>query len=70
MATLDETADRETILTDCIAKIKQGGVTGRLEELRRSILRAETGKDEAAIRTATQEYQALLKRSRDLKKGE
>ena len=70
MATLDETADRETVLEDCIAKIKQGGVTGRLEELRRSILKAETRKDEAAILAATQEYQRLLKRSRDLKRGE
>ncbi|NCC59030.1 MAG: hypothetical protein EOM17_15650 [Synergistales bacterium] len=70
MATLDETADRETVLTDCIAKIRQGGVTGRLGELRREILSAEAAKDEPAIRAATQEYQMLLKRSRDLKKAE
>ncbi len=70
MATLDETAERETILMDCIAKIKQCRVTGRLEELRQRILKAETGRDEAMIRAATQEYQELLKRSRALKKGE
>ena len=70
MASLDETAEREQILEDCIGKIKQGRATGRLEELRRLILAAETGRDEAKVRAATQEYQELLKRSREAKKGE
>jgi len=70
MASLDETAEREKILEDCIGKIKQGRATGRLEELRRLILAAETGRDEDKVRAATQEYQELLKRSREAKKGE
>jgi DNA primase len=70
MASLDETAEREQILEDCIGKIKRGRATGRLEELRRLILAAENGKDEAKVRTATREYQELLKRSREVKKGE
>ncbi|MFA7255041.1 MAG: DNA primase [Candidatus Omnitrophota bacterium] len=70
MASLDETAEREKILEDCIAKIKQGRATGRLEELRRLILAAENGRDETKVRAATQEYQELLKRSREAKKGE
>jgi DNA primase len=70
MATLDETVEREKILEDCIAKIKQGRATGRLEELRRMIQAGETGGDEAKVRAATQEYQELLKRSREAKKGE
>lgn len=70
MASLDETADREQILEDCIGKIKRGRASGRLEELRRLILEAEKGRDEAKIRAATQEYQELLKRSREAKKGE
>lgn len=70
MASLDETAEREQILEDCIAKIKQGRATGRLEELRRLILAAENGRDEAKVRAATQEYQELLKRFREAKKGE
>jgi DNA primase len=70
MASLDETVERERILEDCIGKIKQGHATGRLEELRRLILAAEKGRDEAKIRAATQEYQELLKRSREAKKGE
>jgi DNA primase len=70
MASLDETADREQILGDCIGKIKQGRTAGKLEELRRSILAAENGRDEAKIRAATQEYQELLKRSREAKRGE
>ena len=70
MASLDETVERQTILEDCIDKIKQGGMTGRLEELRRMIQSGETGGDEAKVRAATQEYQELLKRSREAKKGE
>ena len=70
MASLDETAERETILVDCIDKIKRGRATGRLEELRRLILAAENGRDDAKVRAATQEYQELLKRSREAKKGE
>jgi DNA primase len=70
MATLDETADRGQILQDCIAKIQQGRATGRLEELRRLILSGENGRDDAKVRAATQEYQELLKRSREAKKGE
>ncbi|MEI7751434.1 MAG: DNA primase [Candidatus Omnitrophota bacterium] len=70
MASLDETADREQILEDCIGKIKQGRATGRLEELRRLILEAENGRDEVKVRAATQEYQELLKRSREAKKAE
>ena len=70
MASLDETADREQILGDCIGKIKQSLVTGRLEELRRLILTAETQGDETKIRAATREYQELLKHSRETKKTE
>jgi len=70
MATLDETAEREQILADCIEKIKRGRATGRLEELRRRILEAERGGDDAAVQTATREYQELLKRSRESQKGE
>jgi len=70
MASLDETADREQILEDCIGKIKQGLVTGRLEKLRRLILAAETRGDEAQIREAAREYQELLKHSREPKKTE
>jgi hypothetical protein len=70
MASLDESADRERILEDCIGKIKQGRATGRLEELRRLILEAENGRDDAKVRAATQEYQELLKRSREVKKRE
>ncbi len=69
MASLDETAEREQILEDCIGKIKRGRATGRLEELRRLILAAESGRDEAKVRAATQEYQELLKRSREAEKG-
>ena len=70
MASLDETTEREQILEDCIGKIKRGRATGRLEELRRLILAAENGRDEAKVRAATQEYQELLKRSREAKRGE
>ncbi len=70
MASLDETADREQILEDCIGKIKQDRATVRLEELRRLILAGETGRDEVKVRAATQEYQELLRRSREAKKGE
>jgi DNA primase len=70
MASLDETVEREKILEDCIGKIKQSRATGRLEELRRLILAGENGRDEAKVRAATQEYQELLKRSREAKKGE
>jgi len=70
MASLDESAEREQILEDCIGKIKQGRADGRLEELRRLILEAENGRDEAKVRAATLEYQELLKRSREAKKGE
>jgi len=70
MASLDETTEREQILEDCIRKIKQCHATGRLEELRRQLLAAENGRDEAKVRTVTQEYQELLKRSRKTKKGE
>lgn len=70
MVSLDETADRERILEDCIGKIKQGRASGRLEELRRMILAAESGGDEAKVRAATQEYQELLRRSREVRKGE
>jgi DNA primase len=70
MASLDEAAERERILEDCIGKIKQGRAAGRLEELRRLILEAETRGDEAGVRAATREYQELLKRSREAQKGE
>lgn len=70
MASLDETTERAQILGDCIGKIKQGRAAGRLEELRRLILAGENGRDDAKVRAATQEYQELLKRSRDAKKGE
>ncbi|MFH1800923.1 MAG: DNA primase [Candidatus Omnitrophota bacterium] len=70
MASLDETAEREQILEDCIGKIKRGRATGRLGELRRLILAAENGRDEAKVRAATQEYQELLKRSRKAEKDE
>ena len=70
MASLDETTEREQILEDCIAKIKRGRASGRLGELRRLILEAENGRDEAKVRAATQEYQELLKRSREAEKGE
>jgi len=70
MASLDETAEREKILADCIGKIKQGCMAGRLEELRRMIQTGESGGDEVKVRAATQEYQELLKRSRETKKGE
>jgi len=70
MASLDETAERERILEDCIGKIKQDRATGRLAELRRLILAAENGRDETRLRAATQEYQELLKRSREAKKDE
>ena len=67
MASLDESADREKILEDCIGKINRGRTAGRLEELRCMILEAENGRDEAKVRAATQEYQELLKRSREAK---
>lgn len=67
MASLDESADREKILEDCLGKIKRGRASGRLEELRCLILEAENGRDEAKVRAATQEYQELLKRSREAK---
>ena len=70
MASLDETAEREQILEDCIGKITHARATGRLEELRRLILAGENGRDDAKVRAATQEYQELLKRSREAKKGE
>jgi DNA primase len=70
MASLDETTEREQILEDCIAKIKGGRAAGRLVELRRLILAAENGRDEAKVRAATREYQDLLKRSRAADKGE
>ena len=70
MASLDETVEREQILEDCIEKIKRSRATGRLDELRRLILAAENGRDEVKARAATQEYQDLLKRSREAKKGE
>jgi DNA primase len=70
MASLDETTEREQILEDCIGKIKQGRAFGRLEKLRQIILSAENRRDEAEVRAATQEYQELLKRSREAKKGE
>jgi DNA primase len=70
MASLDDTVEREQILADCIGKIKGGRAAGRLEELRRLILAAENGGDEAKARAAAREYQYLLKRSREAKKGE
>ncbi|MFH0985783.1 MAG: DNA primase [Candidatus Omnitrophota bacterium] len=70
MVSLDETADRERILEDCIGKIKRGQTSGRLEELRRLILAAESGGDDVQVRAATQEYQELLRRSREIQKGE
>lgn len=70
MASLDDTAEREQIFEDCIGKIKQSRVTGRLEELRRLIQAGETGGDESKVRAAAQEYQELLKRSREAQKGE
>ena len=70
MASLDDTAEREQILEDCIAKIKGGRAAGRLGELRRMILAAENGGDEAKVQAATREYQELLKRSRSAEKGE
>ena len=52
MASLDETVERKQILEDCIDKIKQGRATGRLVELRRLILAAENGGDEAKVEQA------------------
>jgi DNA primase len=70
MASLDETTEREKILGDCLSKIKQGRAAGRLEELRRLITAAENTKDEAKVRDATREYQELLRRSREARRGE
>ncbi len=70
MATLDDTAEREKILEDCLGKIKQGKATGRLEELRRQLSIAEKSGDEARVRAVATEYQELLKRSRDSQKSE
>ncbi|HNX69112.1 MAG TPA: DNA primase [Candidatus Omnitrophota bacterium] len=64
MASLDETAERERILDDCIRKVLRNRITGRLEELRRLISAAELKGDEAAIRVYTQEYQELYPRSK------
>jgi DNA primase len=70
MASLDETTEREQVLEDCIGKIKQVRIIGRLEELRRLISTAEGRGDEARICSLTHEYQELLKRSREAQKGE
>lgn len=69
MASLDETVERKQILEDCIQKIKRSRIAGRLEDLRRLILVAEEGRDEAKVRAATREYQELLKQSREIKKN-
>jgi DNA primase len=70
MASLDDTSEREKILEDCLGKIKQGRLTGRLEELRRQLSLAEKGEDEARIRKVATEYQELLKQTRDSQKTE
>jgi DNA primase len=70
MASLDDTSEREKILEDCLGKIKQGRLTGRLEELRRQLSLAEKSGDEAKIRKVATEYQELLMRSRESQKPE
>ena len=64
MATLDETAEREQILEDCIKKIKQGQVTFRLETLRQLIAEAEHKGNASQVQAYTQEYQELWHLSR------
>ncbi len=63
MASLDETAERERILEDCIRKIKRNQITLRLQELRRLISEAETKGDDRHVQVYTREYQELLKSS-------
>lgn len=70
MASLDETAEREKILEDCIQKIRQNHVTVRLLELRRLIAEAERQGLESKIQSYTQEYQELLRRSKPPKGAE
>lgn len=64
MATLDETAEREKILEDCIRKVRQGQVNSRLEALRRLIAEAERKGNAQEIQALTQEYQELWHLSR------
>ena len=70
MASLDDTSEREKILEDCIAKIKRGRFSGRLEELRRQLSVAEKNGEDPKIQTLAKEYQTLLKQSRDSQKAE
>lgn len=65
MASLDETADREKILEDCIRKIKQNKTSTRLEELRCLISEAEAAGQTTQVRTYTLEFQELLRRANE-----
>lgn len=69
MATLDETAEREQVLEDCIRRIKKEKVVLRLETLRQLIAEAERRGDTAQAQGFTQEYQELWHRSKAAKKG-
>ena len=66
MATLDETADRETILKDCIRKIKRNHVDLRKEELRKLITEAEAKGNSQQTLAYAQEFQKISR----LSKGE
>lgn len=64
MASMDETAEREKILEDCIRAIKQKKVSSRLEELSRLISEAEGKGNVSLVQTYAQEFQELLQRLR------
>ncbi len=68
MATLDDTAERERVLKDCVDRIRNARNAGQRERLRLEIRQAELAGDEVRLREATRQYQELLKDPRETKK--
>ncbi|HOW88389.1 MAG TPA: DNA primase [Candidatus Omnitrophota bacterium] len=64
MASLDETADRGQVLTDCIGKIKKRNIEQRKKELSRLISEAEARGDGRQAVTYVEEFQELSRRSK------